>query len=219
MATISEIRSTRFGLDDGQGPARPLESGPSALPQVGAASYGDDMRDGTTIERPADRPDEMFDARLTADHDQLVSVVSALEREGLDLEPESTSVGELTAAGQHPADLASETFERERDLALLSEFRGELEANEDAAVRLATGRYGWCEDCEQPIDRARLVAVPAATRCKACQDRFELDSLLQAESAGRPPVEPDDLSQYLPDDDGEPDALLAPEEAALHIES
>jgi RNA polymerase-binding transcription factor DksA len=172
------------------------------------------MTDGPTSEQL----DETPDVRLAAEHDQLAGLVSALEHEGLDVEPESTSIGELAAAGQHPADLASETFDRERDLALLNEFRAELDANEDAADRLAAGCYGWCEDCHRPIDLDRLAAVPATSRCKACQDRFEFDSFLTDGPAGPLPIQPDDLSEYLPDDEAERPAVLEPEEAALHIE-
>src|SRR5262245_31364951 len=121
------------------------DSGPSALPRLRVASYRDGMTDGTATELPADWPDATPAVRLAAEHDQLIRVVSALELDGIDLEPESTSVGELAAAGQHPADLASETFERERDLALLAEFRAEIDANEIAAARLETGTYGWCD--------------------------------------------------------------------------
>ena len=143
------------------------------------------MSDGTATEQTAGQADETPDLRLAAEHDQLVGLVSAIEGEGIDLEPESTSVGELARAGQHPADLASETFERELDLTLLNEFRAELEENEDAAARLAHGNYGWCEDCHRPIDLARLAAVPATKRCRACEERYELDSLLAEGPVGR----------------------------------
>jgi magnesium-transporting ATPase (P-type) len=72
------------------------------------------------------------------------------------------------------------------------------------ALRLDTSSMTGESVPEDADDRARLVAVPAANRCKFCQDRFELDSLLEAELVGRPPIEPDDLSEYLPDDEGEP---------------
>jgi RNA polymerase-binding transcription factor DksA len=176
------------------------------------------MSDGPATELPTGWPEETPDVCLAAEHDRLVGLVSALRLEDLDVEPESTSIDELAAAGQHPADLASETFERERDLTLLTEFRAELDENEDAAARLKAGCYGWCDDCHRPIDLARLAAVPATHRCLACQERYELDSLLADGPAGGPPMEPDDLGEYLPDDDREPATMLGPEEAALHLE-
>lgn len=163
--------------------------------------------------------EETPDVQLAMEHHRLSGLVAALEHEGLDLEAESTSVSELAAASQHQADLASETFERERDLALLNEFRAELDANEDAAMRLATGRYGWCHDCNQPIDLDRLAAVPATNRCKTCQEHYELDMLLEEDGAEALLIQPADLADYLPgDDEDEPAPELGPEEAALHIE-
>lgn len=42
----------------------------------------------------------------------------------------------------------------------------------DAALeRLARGRYGACERCGQPIDLARLHALPWTRVCRRCIDR------------------------------------------------
>jgi len=43
----------------------------------------------------------------------------------------------------------------------------------DALERIESGQYGICEECEQPIARTRLRAVPYARRCRGCQERLE----------------------------------------------
>ncbi|CAM3912584.1 TraR/DksA C4-type zinc finger protein [Castellaniella denitrificans] len=44
----------------------------------------------------------------------------------------------------------------------------------DAALRrIEDGCYGACEDCGRAISRARLLALPAALRCAACQQAYE----------------------------------------------
>lgn len=48
-----------------------------------------------------------------------------------------------------------------------------LQSLEDALKRLEEPDYGECEDCGARIPLARLIANPAATRCVACQERFE----------------------------------------------
>lgn len=58
------------------------------------------------------------------------------------------------------ADVAS--AEIERDL-------GELRAVRAALKRLDEGRWGICQDCDEPIDPRRLSVQPAALRCAACQ--------------------------------------------------
>ena len=47
-----------------------------------------------------------------------------------------------------------------------------------ARRRLADGTFGLCGDCGEPIAEARLLALPATSRCAACQTLFE-------QSAGR----------------------------------
>ena len=44
----------------------------------------------------------------------------------------------------------------------------------DAALaRVARGVYGVCEQCDEPIEPARLEAVPWARRCFQCESEFE----------------------------------------------
>jgi RNA polymerase-binding transcription factor DksA len=49
----------------------------------------------------------------------------------------------------------------------------ELAQVEAALRRLDTGRFGLCEDCAEPIAAQRLDVQPWASRCLACQTRFE----------------------------------------------
>lgn len=46
-----------------------------------------------------------------------------------------------------------------------------------AEQRMATGRYGVCIDCEEPIRYKRLDAYPTAKRCYSCQVEYEESKL------------------------------------------
>lgn len=46
-----------------------------------------------------------------------------------------------------------------------------LQTIEDALARIRQGRFGICEECELPISKARLEAVPWARHCKDCKER------------------------------------------------
>jgi RNA polymerase-binding protein DksA len=48
-----------------------------------------------------------------------------------------------------------------------------LQALDAAFKRLDDLDFGLCEDCGAKIPVARLIASPSATRCVACQERFE----------------------------------------------
>jgi DnaK suppressor protein len=49
----------------------------------------------------------------------------------------------------------------------------DLEAVNRALEDMAAGRYGICQECGEPIAKARLKALPFATRCVACQAASE----------------------------------------------
>ncbi|HVF75821.1 MAG TPA: TraR/DksA C4-type zinc finger protein [Acidimicrobiales bacterium] len=83
----------------------------------------------------------------------------------LNAESQEESLAELSSLDQHPADVGTETFEREKDLAILENVEAELADIEHAIRRLDEGTYGTCEACSKPIDDARLEAMPAARFC------------------------------------------------------
>lgn len=70
--------------------------------------------------------------------------------------------GELADYDQHPADTATDTFEREKDLSILEQLEAELAEVEAALSRIDDGTYGLDERTGEPIDPARLEALPTA---------------------------------------------------------
>jgi DnaK suppressor protein len=69
-----------------------------------------------------------------------------------------------------PVDMAA----READAAThirLHQTDGKLfRAIEDALTRIRHEEFGLCEECKQPISKARLEAVPWTRWCKNCKD-------------------------------------------------
>lgn len=104
-------------------------------------------------------------ARLEAEMEEIESRTSR----GADAERAT----ELSSYDDHPADLASETFEREKDLAIGESVQSLLDQVHTAMEKLDRGTYGVCDACGRPIKRARLQALPFATLCVECQDRLE----------------------------------------------
>ena len=88
-------------------------------------------------------------------------------------ESQQDSLEELSSYDQHQADVATETFEREKDLSILDNIEGELADVEHALQRLDDGSYGTCEACGKPIDDERLEALPATRFCLEDQARAE----------------------------------------------
>ena len=75
--------------------------------------------------------------------------------------------------GNHMADNATEVFEQAKNLAVCQSLRRTLELVNRALDKMDRGAYGICEKCGEPIDPARLKALPYATLCMSCQARAE----------------------------------------------
>ena len=72
---------------------------------------------------------------------------------------------ELSAYDNHPADLGTELFEREKDMALKVHEDAELKKVNEALEAMNDGSYGVCDECGVQIPFERLEAVPYTTRC------------------------------------------------------
>ena len=64
---------------------------------------------------------------------------------------------------------ATETLELETRLALEKRVRDQLVEIEHALSKFEDGTYGLCDLCGQPIDPARLEALPQANLCLNCK--------------------------------------------------
>src|SRR3954454_8950492 len=75
------------------------------------------------------------------------------------------TVDELSAYDNHPADLATELFDRERDLALKQHQDEELRKINTALEAIDNGSYGKCLVCENEIPFERLEVLPSTLYC------------------------------------------------------
>ena len=80
---------------------------------------------------------------------------------------------ELSTLDQHPADYATELYDRELDESTVERLREELDAIDRAFKRLEEGTYGLSVESGQPIPDARLELIPWAERTAEEQARFE----------------------------------------------
>ncbi len=65
-------------------------------------------------------------------------------------------------------DQAQERENEETLTAIEAETESELRQIERALRHLEHGSYGRCEQCAEPIEAARLNALPHATKCSSC---------------------------------------------------
>jgi RNA polymerase-binding protein DksA len=102
--------------------------------------------------------------RLTADMNDLDSDISGDDTPGQ---------YELADYDNHPADVGTETFIKERDLAVRDNFRDIIGRIDEALDKIERGTYGYCDRCGREISKGRLDAIPHAIYCVDCQDIIE----------------------------------------------
>lgn len=114
---------------------------------------------------------ERFRRRLLAERERYRDLERTMSEEFG--EQRGYTLSELSNYDNHPAEMATETFEREKDYSLLGTIRLYLRKIDDALARVDEGSYGICERCGAEIGRERLEAMPMTTLCKACKEAEE----------------------------------------------
>ncbi|HVF52782.1 MAG TPA: TraR/DksA C4-type zinc finger protein [Actinomycetota bacterium] len=108
---------------------------------------------------------------LTKEKEDLQKQQAELEEDSF-IGTQSDMTGEV-GLDEDFADAGTATFDRERDLSIQNNIRDIVEQISRALERIEEGTYGICERCGQPIDAARLKALPYAGMCLDCKRREE----------------------------------------------
>ena len=99
-----------------------------------------------------------------ADPDESTARASLEEERDLSSTSSSTEM-DGGAFDENFADSGQVAAEQGEVQALAASLRDQLDAVEQALVKLDEGTYGLCERCQKPIPAARLEAVPASRFC------------------------------------------------------
>ncbi|MCX4975265.1 TraR/DksA family transcriptional regulator [Streptomyces sp. NBC_00620] len=143
---------------------------PTAVPKARVSAL---VEPGELAVRPGEdpwTPEEVADARaeLQSEALRLSSEISASEEALAGLMRDSGD-----GAGDDQADTGTKNITRESEMALNANAREMLEQTERALQRLDAGTYGLCENCGNPIGKARMQAFPRATLCVECKQKQE----------------------------------------------
>ena len=104
-------------------------------------------------------------SRLRGDLDQMTD--EALRRD----QPDSS--GNLSNVPLHMADVGTENYDQEFTLGLIENEQGTMEQINEALGRINQGKYGRCVECNEPISKPRLQALPYTRHCIQCARELE----------------------------------------------
>ncbi|NJP67333.1 TraR/DksA family transcriptional regulator [Streptomyces spiramenti] len=169
---------TRTGRDADGAPAGQTGADQVAAEKTTASESGEPAPEGAIdpadlAVRPGEDPwtaAEVEEARteLTSDAARLREEIDATQQALTGLMRDSGD-----GAGDDQADVGTKNVTREHEMALAGNSREMLRQTGRALARLEAGTYGLCENCGQPIGKARMQAFPRATLCVACKQRLE----------------------------------------------
>lgn len=86
--------------------------------------------------------------------------------------------GDISGYSLHLADVASDNYERDFNLSLVSKERKIIMEIDEALKRIDEGTYGICQMSGKPIAKSRLQAIPYARYTKKCQEKLENENKL-----------------------------------------
>ena len=167
--------------------AKPVKPAKAAKPVV------EEPREPKTLKLSKD-DSAKFRRLLVELRDHLIDGVNFLASDNLKRSHREAS-GELSGYSLHMADAGTDNFDREFALSLVSSEQEALYEIEEALGRLDHHTYGLCGNCEKPIRRERLEAVPFARLCIQCQSSIEKDR--------RRPMQPTAVFSETADEDGD----------------
>lgn len=104
-------------------------------------------------------------ARLRGDLDQMTD--EALRGNGRD------TTGNLSNLPMHMADVGTENYDQEFTLGLIENEQETVSQINEALNRINAGTFGRCHECQSPIAKPRLQALPYARFCIECARRLE----------------------------------------------
>jgi YteA family regulatory protein len=80
----------------------------------------------------------------------------------------------LSVYDNHPADIATETYEMEKNMALRKQSLHRINQIDQALERIERGDYGRCALCGEEIGAERLEIQPEADTCLECSESARL---------------------------------------------
>lgn len=104
-------------------------------------------------------------ARLRGDLSQMTD--EALRRS------QAESSGNLSNVPLHMADVGTENYDQEFTLGLIENEQATLDQVQTALNRIEAGTFGKCDECQEPIAKTRLQALPYTKYCIQCARKLE----------------------------------------------
>ena len=114
--------------------------------------------------------EKLFDLK-----DDVLSQIRDISKDTL-MKSQKDMSGDISGYGIHLADVATDNYERDFNLSLVSNERRIVMAIDAALKRIEDKTYGVCDLCKKHITKSRLDALPHAKYCVKCKEKLEKEN-------------------------------------------
>ncbi len=115
---------------------------------------------------------DVYKEKLFNLKDDMLTQIRDISKDTL-MKTQKEMSGDISGYSIHMADMASDNYERDFNIGLVSNERKTVTAIDEALKRLEDKEYGTCENCKKDIAKNRLKAIPYARYCKKCKEKLE----------------------------------------------
>ena len=127
------------------------------------------------IKRLSKKDLNIFKEYLFNARDDVMAQIQDISQETL-MKTQREATGDISGHSMHLADVASDNYERDFKIGLVSNERKVISEIDDALKRIEEGPYGICQMCQKPISKVRLKAIPYTKHSKKCQEKLEKEN-------------------------------------------
>lgn len=113
---------------------------------------------------------EKYRSMLLKEKNKINETIEDMKVNGLSRN-QREEIDELSVIDNHPADMGTEMFDKERGYALLDNEKSILTQIDEAINRIENGTYGKCELCGKEIQSERIKFMPYVLTCMDCESK------------------------------------------------
>lgn len=111
---------------------------------------------------------ERYRSILLKEKNRIRETIEGMKDHGLSCS-QREETDELSVVDNHPGDMGTEMFDKERRYALLDNEKSILRQIDEAINRIEEGSYGRCELCGKEIQEERIKFMPYVLTCMDCE--------------------------------------------------
>ncbi len=118
---------------------------------------------------------DLYKEKLFNLKDDVLTQIRDISKDTL-MKSQKDMSGDISGYGIHIADVATDNYERDFNLGLVSNERNIVMEIDGALKRVKDKTYGICNMCKKNISKIRLDARPHAEYCRKCKEKMEKEN-------------------------------------------